>query len=59
VSCCIVLQFAVAYVIHFKVILLVYVVSVHRAGGYFLGNMEEYAGRGSVITRAVVERISV
>jgi hypothetical protein len=49
----------VACVTHFKVVLLVYVVSLDRAGGYLLGNVRECAGRVSVITGAVVERISV
>jgi len=35
------------------------VVSLDSAGGYLLGNIEEYVGRGSVITGAGVERISV
>jgi len=49
----------VAYLNHIKVILLVRFVSLDSAGGYFLGNIEEYGGMGSVITGAGVERISV
>ena len=58
-SYCIILQFAVTYVNHFKVILRVCFVSLDSAGGYLLSNIEEYAGRGNVLTGAGVERISV
>jgi len=55
----IILQFAVAYVNHLKVILLVCFVSLDCAGGYLLSNIEEYAGRGNVVTGAGVEGIGV
>ena len=48
-----------AYVIHFKVVLLMCFVSLDSAGGYLLGKIQEYAGRGNVITEVGVERISV
>jgi len=57
--CSIILYFAVTYVNHFKVVLPVCAVSSDRARGYLLGNIEKYAGRGSVIRRACVERLSV
>jgi len=59
VPCCIILYFAVTYVNHFKVVLPVCAVSSDRARGYLLGNIEQYAGRGSVIRRAGVGRLSV
>ena len=59
VPCCIILYFAVTYVNHFKVVLPVCAVYSDRACGYLLGNIEEYAGSGSVIRRAGVERLSV
>jgi len=49
----------VAYVNHFKVVLLLCVISIDSASGYFLGNVEEYPGRGIVIGGESVERISV
>ena len=51
----IILQFAVAYVNHFKVLLLVCFVSLDSADGYLLSNIEEYAGRGNVVTGVVVQ----
>jgi len=49
----------VAYVTHFKVILLVWVFTIATADGSLWGNMREYAGRGNVCTGADVEMISV
>jgi hypothetical protein len=49
----------VSYVNHFKVILRVCFVSLDSAGGYLLSDIEEYAGRGNVVTGAGVERIGV
>ena len=59
VPCCIILYFAVTCFNHFEVLLPVCVVYPDDAGGYLLGNIEEYAGSGSVITVAGVESISV
>ena len=52
-------RFAVVHVDHFKVVFLLCVVVIDSVGGYLLGNIREYAGRGSVSTGAGVERISV
>ena len=59
VPCCIILYFAVNYFNHFKVLLPVCVVYPDNAGVYLLGNIEEYAGSGIVITGAGVGSNSV
>jgi len=45
----------VAYVNHFKVVLLVSVVAIDVVGGWFLGNIREYAGWGVVSNGADME----
>ena len=57
-SCCIVLQFAVAYVNLLKIVFLVCVVAIDSTGVSLLANIREYAGRASVSTGTGVERIS-
>ena len=47
------------HVDHFQIVFLVWFVVIDSADGYLLGNIREYAGRGSVSTGAGVERISV
>jgi hypothetical protein len=49
----------VAYVNHFKVVLLVCFVAIAGVGGYLLGKIREYAGIGTVSTGGDVKRISV
>ena len=59
VSCCIVMWLDVAYVNHFKVLLLVWVVAIGSIGGYLLGNIREYPRIGCVSTGEDVKTISV
>ena len=48
-----------AYVNHFKVVLLVSVVAIDVVGGWFWGNIREYAGIASLNTGPNMEGISV
>jgi len=56
VSCHIIVQFAMAYVKHFKEVC---VVAIHGLGEYLLGNIWEYTGIVNLSTGADVERNSV